>query len=64
MPSDWHDHSVRDHRQRTVVVAMIAVRVVEASIDQIINMVPMGNSLMAAALAMSMGFLMSGSAML
>ena len=43
---------------------MIAMRVVQASIHQIINMVPMGNSLMAAALAVSMGLLMSGSSML
>jgi hypothetical protein len=61
--SDQYDNSVRDQRQWTVVVAMIAMRVVEASIDQIIDMVPMGNSLMAAARAMSMR-LKSGSAML
>ena len=43
---------------------MIAVRVVQASIDQIINMIPVGNSLMAAARAMPMLGLMSRSAML
>ena len=55
---------MRDHSQRTVVVAMIAMRVVQASIDQIVDMVPMGNGLMAACRAMSMRLLMSGSAML
>jgi hypothetical protein len=55
---------MRDHRQRTVVVAMIAMRVVQATIDEIINMIPVGNSLMAAARAVPMLLLMSGSAML
>ena len=43
---------------------MIAVRVVQASIDQIINMTPVGNSLMATARAMLMLRIMPGSAML
>ena len=56
--------SVRDHRQWTVVVAMIAMRVVKASIDQIISMVAVGNSLMAAARAMSIRLLVSRGAIL
>jgi hypothetical protein len=59
-----YDNSVRDYRQRTMVITMIAMRVVQASIDQIINMVAVGNSLMATARAMWMRLLMSGSAML
>ncbi len=47
-----------------MVVAMIPMRVVQASIDQIINMVPMGNRVMAAARAVPMRLIMSGSAML
>jgi hypothetical protein len=43
---------------------MIAMRVVQASIDQIINMIPVGNRLMTAARAMPMLVIMSGSAML
>jgi hypothetical protein len=43
---------------------MIAVRMVQASIDQIINMIPVGNGLMAAARAMPMLGLMSRSSML
>jgi hypothetical protein len=42
---------------------MIAMRVVQASIDQIINMIPVGNSFMAAVRAMPMFLIMSGSAM-
>lgn len=43
---------------------MIAVRVMQASVDQIINMIPMGNSLMTAARTMPMRLVMSGSPML
>jgi hypothetical protein len=43
---------------------MIAMRVVQASVDKIINMIPVGNSFMAAARAMPMFLIMSGSAML
>ena len=43
---------------------MVAMRMVQASIDQIINMVPVGNRLMAASWAMPMRLIMSGSAML
>jgi hypothetical protein len=43
---------------------MIAVRVVQASIDQIINMITVGNSLMAAVWAMPMLRIMPGSAMI
>jgi len=47
-----------------VIVAVIAVRMVEASVDQVIRVVLMRNRLMAAAWAMPMRLLMSGSAML
>jgi hypothetical protein len=58
------DLSVRDHRQRTVIVAVITVRMVEASVHQVIKVVPVRNRLMAAARAMSMCLIMSGSTML
>jgi hypothetical protein len=47
-----------------VIVAVIAVRMVEASVDQVIKVVPMRNRLMATAWAMPMRLIMSGSAML
>jgi hypothetical protein len=56
--------SVRDDIERTVVVAMIAMRMVQAPIDQIIHVVAMGDSLMAAARAMPMRRIMSAGAML
>ena len=59
-----YDPSVRDYRQRTVIVAVIAVGMVEASVDQVIKVVPMRNRLMAAARAMPMCLIMSGSTML
>jgi hypothetical protein len=43
---------------------MIAVRVVQASIDQIIKVIPMGNGLMATARAVPMLRIMPGGAML
>ena len=55
---------MRDYRQRTVIVAMIAVRMVEASVDQVIKVVAMRNRLMAAARTMAMRLIMSGSTML
>jgi hypothetical protein len=55
---------VRDYRQRTVIVAVIAVGMVEAPVYQVINVVSMRNRLMAAAGAMAMRLIMSGSAML
>ena len=48
----WHQ------LQRTMVVAMIAVRMVQASIDQIIDMIPMGDRLMAAIWTMLMRCIM------
>jgi hypothetical protein len=47
-----------------VIVAVIAVRMMEASVDQVIKVVPMRNRLMAAARTMAMRFIMSGSTML
>jgi len=47
-----------------VIVAVIAVRVMEATIDQVIKVVPMRNRLMATARAMPMRLIMSGSTML
>ena len=55
---------MRHYGQRTVIVAVIAVRVVEASVNQVINVVAMRNRLMAAARAMAMRLIMSGSTML
>ena len=55
---------MRDYRQRTVIVAMIAVRMVEASVDQVIKVVAMRNRLMAAAWTVAMRLIMSGSTML
>ena len=43
---------------------MIAVRMVEASVDQVVKVIPMRNRLMAAARAMPMPLTMSGSTML
>lgn len=40
--------------QRTMVIAMIAVRMVQAPVDEIIDMVSMGDGLMAAIWAMPM----------
>jgi hypothetical protein len=47
-----------------VIVAVIAVGMVEASADQVIKVVAMRNRLMAAARAMPMCLIMSGSTML
>ena len=58
------DPSVRDDRQRTVIVAVIAVRMMEASVDQVIKVVPVRNHLMAAARTMAMRRIVSGSTML
>lgn len=55
---------MRDYRQRTVIVAVIAVRMVEASVDQVIKVVPMRNRLMAAARTMAMRLVMSRSTVL
>jgi hypothetical protein len=55
--------SLRDYCQRTVIVAVIAVGMVEASVDQVVKVVPMRNRLMATARAMSMCLIMSGSTM-
>jgi hypothetical protein len=55
---------VRDYRQRTVIVAVIAVRMVEASVDQVIKVVAMRNRLMAAARTMAMRLVMSRSTVL
>ena len=62
--TDYDAPSVRDYRQRTVIVAVIAVRMVEASVDQVIKVVSMRNRLMATAWAMPMRLIMSGSAVL
>ena len=35
-----------NYRQRTMIVAVIAVRMVQASVDQVIDVVPMRNRLM------------------
>jgi hypothetical protein len=53
--------SVRDYRQRTVIVAVITVGMVEASVHQIIKVIPVRNRLMAAARTMPMRLIMSGS---
>jgi hypothetical protein len=47
-----------------VIIAVIAMGMVQASIDQIINVAPVGNRLMPTARAMSMRLLVSGGAML
>ena len=39
---------------RAVIVAMIAVRVMQASVDEIVDMIAVGNGFMAAAWAVSM----------
>jgi hypothetical protein len=56
--------SARDYRKRTVIVAMIAMRVVQASVDQVISMVSMRNRFMTATWAMLMRRIVSYSAML
>lgn len=45
---------MRNHRQWTVIIAMIAVRMVQASIDEIIRMVPMWNRFMTTSGSMPM----------
>jgi hypothetical protein len=37
---------VRDHRQRTMIIAMISMRMMQAPVDQIINVIAVRNSLM------------------
>jgi hypothetical protein len=56
--------SVRDHRQWTVIIAMIAMRMVQVSINQIIDVVPMWNRLMTAARPMPMRRIMSATTVL
>lgn len=40
--------SVRNHRQRTVVVAVIAVRMMQTAVHQIVDMIAMRDSFVAA----------------
>lgn len=53
-----------DHRQGAVVIAMITVRVVQLSFDQIIDVVPMGNCLVTTARAVPMRSIMSATAVI
>jgi hypothetical protein len=45
---------MRNHRQLTMIIAMIAVRMMQTSADQIINVITVRNGLMAAARAVLM----------
>jgi hypothetical protein len=55
---------VLDHHQWTVIIAVIAMRMVQVSIDQIIKVVPMWNSLMTAARPVLMRRAMSATTVL
>ena len=55
---------MRDYRQRSVIIAMIAMRMVQMPIDQIIYVVTMRNRRMSAARSMSMRRIVSATAML
>ena len=46
---------MRNHRQRPMIIAMIAMRMMQASVDEVINVVTVRNSLMTAAGAVPMG---------
>jgi hypothetical protein len=46
--------SMRNHRQRTVIIAMIAVRMMQPSADEIIDVVTVWNSLVTTVGAMPM----------
>jgi hypothetical protein len=56
--------SAGNHRQRAVIVAMIAVRMVQVSVDQIISVITVWNRLMTTAGAMSMRRLMVAASVL
>jgi hypothetical protein len=45
---------LRDHRQRTMIIAMISMRMMQASVDQIINVIAVRNSLMTTVWSMLM----------
>ena len=49
-----------DHFQRAVIVAVIAVRVVQVAVDEVVDMVTMRNRLVAAAGAMRVRRVMAG----
>lgn len=52
-----------NYRQRTMIVAVIAVRMVQASVDQVIDVVPMRNRLMTTVWTMAMRLIMTRSTM-
>ena len=54
---------MRHYHQRTMIVAMITVRMVEAPVDQVIDVVPMRNRLMTAVRTVAMRFIMTRSTM-
>jgi hypothetical protein len=45
---------MRNYREGTVIIAMIAVKMMQPSVNEIINVVPMWNGLMTTVGAMSM----------
>ena len=51
------------YRQRTMIVAVIAVRMVQASVDQVIDVVPMRNRLMTTVRTVAMRLIMTRSTM-
>jgi hypothetical protein len=56
--------SVCDDVQRPVIIAMIAVRMVQMTVDQIIDVIPMGHRLMSAARAVHMPRLVTAAAVI
>ena len=55
---------MRDYRQRTMIIAMIAVGMVQVSIDQIIDVITVRNCRMSAAGSMPMRRIVSATAVL
>jgi hypothetical protein len=58
------DPSVRNHRQRPVVVAVIAVRMMQPAVHEIVGVVAVRNAFMAAVRPVSVGRLVAGRVML
>lgn len=59
----WRQISISNDLHRTVVIAVIAVRMVQMAGDEIIDMIAMWNSLVTAAGSMNVGGIMSATSM-
>jgi hypothetical protein len=60
----WGHDSRSCGAQRTVIVAMVSVRVMKMPLDQVVHVIPMGDSFMTAPRSMHMGLVVRAAAVL